>query len=165
MVVSSDAIALATFCQQTAAHPSQRQAPWSAIRNGTWPLSADTRFPVMIQDTCQFSGAVRVGSGRAIPACLNGRRVIALPSTPSPTPSNSDRRNAFAIPSSTGTNASPIPGVTRCTNAHSFWSYFCSYWRRNPNPIPCKGVLKQVGLWISQEPIILSLTNRMPYSK
>ena len=38
----------------------------ACLRDGTWPLSADTRCPVMTQDACQFSGAVCVGSGRAI---------------------------------------------------------------------------------------------------
>ena len=118
MDVSSDAIALATFWRRTAALPSRRQAAWSAVRNRTWPLSADTRCPVLTQDACQFSGAVRVGSGRAIPACLTGQRVISLPGAPSPTPSNSAGRNAFVISSSTGLNALLIPGVTRCTNAH-----------------------------------------------
>ena len=67
----------------------------------------------MTQDACQFSGAVNVGYGRAIPACFIGKRVISLPGAPSPTPSNSAGRNAFAISSSTGTNALPIPGVAR----------------------------------------------------
>ena len=58
MDVSSDATAFAAFWRRTAALPSQRQAAWSAVRNGTWPLSADTRCPVMTQDACQFSGAV-----------------------------------------------------------------------------------------------------------
>ena len=125
MVVSSDATALAAFWRRTTALPSRRKAAWSAVRNGTWPLSADTRCPVMTQDACQFSGAVKVGSGRAIPACFIGKRVIYLPGDPSPTPSNSAGRNAFAISSSTSPNALSIPGVTRCTNSHSYWSDFC----------------------------------------
>ena len=125
MVVSSDATALASFWRRTAALPSRRQATWSAVRNGTWPLSAETRCPVMTQDACQFSGAVSVGSGWAISTCFTGKRVISLPGALSPTPSNSAGRNAFAISSSTGPNSLPIPGVTRCTNAHYFWSDFC----------------------------------------
>ena len=99
---------------------------WSAVWNVTWPLSADTRCPVMKQDAYQLSGAVRVGSGRASPACLTGRRVIALPGAPSPTPLKSSRRNAVLFSSSTGPKALHIPGVTRCMNAHSCWSDFCS---------------------------------------
>ena len=125
MVVSSDATVLAAFWRRTATLPSRRQAAWSAVRNEIWPLSADTRRPVMTQDACQFSGAVNVGSGRAIPACFTGKRVISLLGALSPSPSNSAGRNASAISSSTGPNALPIPGVTRYTNAHSCWSDFC----------------------------------------
>ena len=50
MFVSSDATALAAFWRLTAALPSRRQAAWYAVWNGTWPLSADTRCPVMTQD-------------------------------------------------------------------------------------------------------------------
>ena len=126
MAASSDAIAFATLFLLTAALPSQRQSTWSAVRNVTWTLSADTRCPVMTQDVCQLSGAVRVGSGRAIPACFTGRRVIALPGAPSPTPWKSSGMNAVLISSSTGPKASPIPGVTRCKNAHSCWSDYFS---------------------------------------
>ena len=79
MVVSSDAIAFATLFRWTAAHPSQRQAAWSAVQNGTWPLSADTRCPVMTQNDCHLSGAVCVGSGMASPACFTGSLVFENP--------------------------------------------------------------------------------------
>ena len=100
MFASSDAITFATLFRLTANLPSQSQAAWSAVRNVTWPLSADTRCPVMKQDACQLSGDARVGSGRAIPTCFTGRRVISLPSAQSTTPLKSSGRNAFAISSS-----------------------------------------------------------------
>ena len=91
MVASSDAIAFAILFCLTAALPCRRQAAWSAVRNATWPLSADTMCPVMTQEACQLSGAVRDGSGRASPAYFTGKRVIALPGAPSPIPLNSSR--------------------------------------------------------------------------
>ena len=42
----------------------------------------------MTQEDVQFSGAVCVGSVRAYPACLIGRRVTLLSGTPSPSSSN-----------------------------------------------------------------------------
>ena len=96
------------------------------VKHDGLSLPDPTRRPVRTQDTVQLSRAVRVRPGRASPACFTGRRVIALPGDPSPTPSNSAGKNAVAIYSSTGPKASPIPGVTRCTNAHSCWSDFCS---------------------------------------
>ena len=124
MVASSDAITFATLFHLTIDLTSRRQAAWSAVQNVTWPMSDDTRCPVMTQDACQLAAAVRVRSGRAIPACFTGRRVIALPGAQSPTPLKSSGRNAVLISSSTGPKASPIPGVTRCTNYHSCWSEF-----------------------------------------
>ena len=126
MVASSDTIAYATLFLLTTALPFQRQATWSAVRNVTWPLSVDTRCPVMKHDAFQLSGSVRVGSGRASPAYFTGRRVIALPGAPSPTLWKSSGMNAVLTSSSTGPKASPIPGVTRCTNAHSCWIDFYS---------------------------------------
>ena len=113
-------------CLPTSVRPSRRQAKWSAVRNSTCPLSAATKFPVMTQDAVQFSGAVWGGSGRASLACLTGRRVTPRSGTPSCSHSNNAGKkvsfNAFFF----GPKESPTPGVTRCTNAHSCWSDFCS---------------------------------------
>ena len=63
-----------------------------------------------------------IWSGRASPACFTVRRVIALLGAPYPTHWKSSGMKAVLISSSTGRKTSPIPGVTRCTNAHSCWS-------------------------------------------
>ena len=86
MVASSDTIVFTTLFQLNAALPSRMQAAWSASKYVTWPLSVDIRCPVMAQDACQLSGAVRIGSGRSSPACFTGREVIDLTGDPSPTP-------------------------------------------------------------------------------
>ena len=111
---------------RTAVHPYWRQAKWSAVRNSTWPLSAATRCPVMTQDAVQFSGAVSVGYGRDSPAYFTGRRVTPLYGPPSPNPSKRAGKKVSRRAFSIGPKASPIPGVTRCTNAHSCWSDFYS---------------------------------------
>ena len=59
--------------------PSPIRRPWSPDRNSSFPWSATARCPVMTQGTVHFTPTISVGSGRAIPACLNGRLVIALP--------------------------------------------------------------------------------------
>ena len=111
---------------QTAVRPYQRQAKWSAVQNSTWPLSAVTRCPVMTQDSVQFSGDVCVGSGRANPDFLTGRRVTPLSGMPSTGPSNSSETKVSLSAFSTRPKASSMPGVIRYKNAHSCWSDFCS---------------------------------------
>ena len=81
-------------------------------------LSAATSYPVMTQDAIQFSGAANVGSGMAIPACFTGRPVTPHSGAPSPSPSNNANKKVSRSAFSTGTKALPMPGVTRCTDAH-----------------------------------------------
>ena len=111
---------------RTAVFPSWRQADWSAVRISSWPLSAATRCPVMTQDAVQFSGSVFVVSGRASPACFTGRRVTPLPGVPYPWPWKRAGIRVYCSTCSTGPKLSPMPGGTRCTDAHSCWSDFCS---------------------------------------
>ena len=111
---------------QTAVRPYWRQAKWSAVWNYTCPLSTVTRCPVMTQDAIQFSGAVSVGYGRASPACFTDRQVTLRSGAPSPSPSKISDKKVSRIKFSTGPKALPMPGVTRCTYAHSCWSEFCS---------------------------------------
>ena len=106
--------------------PFRRQAEWSAVWNSSCPLSAATRCPVMTQDAVHFSGAIFFGSGRCSPACFNARCVTPLPGAPSPRPWERVVNKVYCSAYSTGPKASPMPGVTRCKNAHSCWSYFCS---------------------------------------
>ena len=84
-----------------------------------WPLSAATRCPVMTQDAVYFSGAVSVGYGRASCACFTARRETPLSDAPSTNPSKRAGNKVSHKAFSTGTKASPIPGVTRSTIAHS----------------------------------------------
>ena len=115
-----------TLCFRTSIHLYRRQAKWYAARNSTWPLRAATRWPMMTQDAVQFSGAFFVGSVRDSNACFTGRQVTPLPSYPSTRPWKRAGKKVSHSTSSTMTKASPIPGVTLCTNYHSCWSYFCS---------------------------------------
>ena len=85
--VSSDRLAF-QFC--TSSLPLLINAGWSAFLNSYWPLSASMRYPVMTQDSFQFSGAVSVGSGSSRPACFNGRCVTPRPTILSPTLWNRD---------------------------------------------------------------------------
>ena len=78
------------------------------------------------QDAVQFSGTVWEGSGRANPAYLTDRRVTPRSGTPAPSPSNNARTKVYFSAVSTGPKVSPIPGVTRCMNAHYYWSDLCS---------------------------------------
>ena len=75
-----------SFCFRAYYLPSLRNEAWYAVLNYSWPLSAATRCPAMIQDGVQFSGAVSVGSERARPTCFTGRRVTPRPGIPSPMP-------------------------------------------------------------------------------
>ena len=52
---------------------------WSTVLNSSWPLSAAVIFPVMTQESVQFSVSFSVGSGRSILSCFNGRRVAPAP--------------------------------------------------------------------------------------
>ena len=127
---SSAAVRASSACRfplcQTTVRTSWRQAKWSSVRNPTWTLSAATKCPVTTQDAVQFSGAVWVGLLRANTACLTGRRVNPHSVIPSRSPSNNANTKVSFSAVSTGTKASPTPGSTRCTNAHSCWSDFCS---------------------------------------
>ena len=111
---------------QTDVHPSWRQAKWSDVQNSTWPLSAATRCPVMNQDAVQFSGAVRIGSGRAGPRCFTGRRATPLSGAPSPNHLKITSKKVSCSAFSTISKLSPMLGVTCCTNVHSYWSDFFS---------------------------------------
>ena len=124
MVSARSSSSSRTLRLRTAVRPSRRQAKWSAVRKSSWPLSATTRRPVMKQDAAQLSGAVFVGSCRNSPACFSGRRVTLLPGAPSPKPWKRAGKKFSYSASSTETKASPMLGVTRCTNAHSCWSDF-----------------------------------------
>ena len=110
------------FC--TSFIPSLRNMVWSAVLNSSWPLSDATRSPVTTYDAVQFSGTFSVGSRRARCACFTGRRVTPRSGIPSPTTWKravmKDTQSNF----STSLKASPVLGVTRCTNAHSFWGDF-----------------------------------------
>ena len=117
---------ISTLRFRTNVLPFHGQAEWSAFRNSSWPLSAATRCPVMTQDTVQFLGAVFFGSGRANPAYFTSRRVTPLPGVPSPSPWKRAGKKDYRNSCFTGPKASPMPGATRCTNAHSFWSDFFS---------------------------------------
>ena len=101
---------------RTAVLPSRRQTEWSAVRISSCPLSTVTRCTVMTQDDVKLSGAVFVRSGRYRPACFTGRRVTPLPSFPYPSPTKRSRIKASCSACSTGPKASPMLGVTRCTN-------------------------------------------------
>ena len=87
---------------------------------------AATRCPVMTQNAVQFSGEVWDGSGRANPECLTGTLVTPLSGTPSPSYLNNAGTKVSLSSFSTGPKTLQMPGVTRCTNAHSFWSDFSS---------------------------------------
>ena len=104
---------------RTAVRPSWRQVKWSIVRNSTCYLIAATRCPVMIQDVVQFSGAVSIGSSRASPACFTGRQVKPLHGDPYPNPLNMTGKKVTRSAFLTGSKASPMPGVTHYTNAHS----------------------------------------------
>ena len=47
--------------------------------NSDVPQSAKTRCPMITQDAVYFAPTILVGSGRDIPDCLTGIKVIALP--------------------------------------------------------------------------------------
>ena len=112
--------------RQTAFRPSRMHAEWSAVRNSTWPLIAATRCHLMTQDTVQFSGAASFGYGKASPACFTDRQVTPRSDATSHNTSKITGKNVSHSDLSTGPKASPMPGVTLCTNAHSCWSDFCS---------------------------------------
>ena len=80
----------------------------------------------MTQDAVQFSGDVWIGSGRANPDCLTGRRVTPLCGTPFPSPSNNAGKKVSLSAFYARMKIFPMPGVTQCMNAHSCWSDFCS---------------------------------------
>ena len=102
---------------------------------------------MLTQDTAQFSRSITVGSGRANPACFTGRRVIPCSGTPSPRPSNRAGTKVSQIDFSTGTKASPMPRLTRCTNYHSCWSDLCS-----PEYVDC-GCLRETPASVSTDSV------------
>ena len=73
-VSTSASYDLFAFLVRTISLPSLRNSVCFTVFNPPWPLIAAMICPVMTQYAVQFSVAFIVGSGRAIPTCLTGRR-------------------------------------------------------------------------------------------
>ena len=121
---ASSALRMLRFC--TAVLSYWRQAEWYAVWTSSWPLSAATICPMMSQEAVQFSEAFLVILGRARNACFTGRRVTPLPGVSSPRTWKRAGMKAPPSACSTGPKASPMLGMTFCTNAPYCWSDFYS---------------------------------------
>ena len=98
--------------------PSWRQAECSVVQNPSWPLSSVPRCPVMTHDAIKLSGPVFVRSGRASPKCFTGRWVTPFHGVPYPRPQKRAGMKFSRSACSTRLKASPMPGMSCCTNVH-----------------------------------------------
>ena len=125
---SSSMITCSSFCEfciRISSCPLRRIMAYFSVLNSVWPWRASTGWPMTTQGAVKCSDSEWLRYGSTSPYWLTGSQVNPHTGYPFSSTIQRSSRKSLCRVSSIGWNASLTPGVTRCTNAHYYWSDFC----------------------------------------